>query len=632
MRLGRHGRRLGRWRAACLVAAIAGLAMASRAAAQEDPVAWTLAKTPASATAGQTFRIQLTATIEAGWHVYSVSQPPPPIATRISLPKGQPFTLDGVVDAPAPHVAFDAGFGIDTESYAESAVFTLPIKVSAQASGRQVLRVQAYYQTCNDKFCLPPKTVTLETPIDVKAGKQAGGTAEAPVTPASGTPVPSRDSLLSFVWLAMMFGGLSLLTPCVFPMVPITVSYFTGHAAGSRGRAVRNASIYAVGIILTFTGFGLVLALLAGATSLNRFAANPWINLLITAIFVGFALNLFGFYEIRIPSGLLTRLDTATRTSAGGSLIGTLLMALTFTLASISCTAPFIGTLLVMAAGGDWQWPLIGMLAFSTVLAFPFFLLALMPQLLASLPRSGGWMNAVKVMLGFVVVAASTKFLSNADLVWGWGFLTRDVVLGSWVAVALLMMAYILGMFRFEHDSPVKHVGIVRLAFGLVCGTLAFWLASGLAGKPLGELDALLPLPLQAAGATRAGGAGELSWLVNDYDGALAEARRTSRRVFVDFTGYTCTNCKWMETNMFPRDDVRAELEKFVRLRMYTDGAGEIFQRQQRRQQAMFKTVALPYYAILEADGTPVATFPGLTRDPAEFVTFLKKGTGPTAD
>jgi thiol:disulfide interchange protein DsbD len=606
--------------------------MASRAAAQEDPVAWTLAKTPASATAGQTFRIQLTATIEAGWHVYSVSQPPPPIATRISLPKGQPFTLDGVVDAPAPHVAFDAGFGIDTESYAESAVFTLPIKVSAQASGRQVLRVQAYYQTCNDKFCLPPKTVTLETPIDVKAGKQAGGTAEAPVTPASGTPVPSRDSLLSFVWLAMMFGGLSLLTPCVFPMVPITVSYFTGHAAGSRGRAVRNASIYAVGIILTFTGFGLVLALLAGATSLNRFAANPWINLLITAIFVGFALNLFGFYEIRIPSGLLTRLDTATRTSAGGSLIGTLLMALTFTLASISCTAPFIGTLLVMAAGGDWQWPLIGMLAFSTVLAFPFFLLALMPQLLASLPRSGGWMNAVKVMLGFVVVAASTKFLSNADLVWGWGFLTRDVVLGSWVAVALLMMAYILGMFRFEHDSPVKHVGIVRLAFGLVCGTLAFWLASGLAGKPLGELDALLPLPLQAAGATRAGGAGELSWLVNDYDGALAEARRTSRRVFVDFTGYTCTNCKWMETNMFPRDDVRAELEKFVRLRMYTDGAGEIFQRQQRRQQAMFKTVALPYYAILEADGTPVATFPGLTRDPAEFVTFLKKGTGPTAD
>jgi len=234
--------------------------------------------------------------------------------------------------------------------------------------------------------------------------------------------------------------------------------------------------------------------------------------------------------------------------------------------------------------------------------------------------------------LGFVVLAASTKFLSNADLVWGWGFLTRDLVLGSWVALALLMMAYILGMFRFEHDSPVKHVGIVRLAFGLVCGTLAFWLASGLAGKPLGELDALLPLPSQAAGATRAGGAGELSWLVTDYDGALAEARRTSRRVFVDFTGYTCTNCKWMETNMFPRVHVRAELEKFVRLRMYTDGAGEIFQRQQRLQQAMFKTVALPYYAILEADGTPVTTFAGLTRDPAEFVTFLKRGTGPAAD
>jgi thiol:disulfide interchange protein DsbD len=224
------------------------------------------------------------------------------------------------------------------------------------------------------------------------------------------------------------------------------------------------------------------------------------------------------------------------------------------------------------------------------------------------------------------VIAASTKFLSNADVVWGWGFLTRDVVLGGWVTIALLMTAYILGMFRFEHDSPVKHVGIVRLAVALACGTLAFWLASGLAGKPLGELDALLPLRSDTAmAAAGAGGAGELAWLVNDYDGALAEAQRTSRRVFLDFTGYTCTNCKWMETNMFPRADVRREMERFVLVRLYTDGAGDLYEKQQQMQQERFKTIALPFYAVLEADGTTVATFPGLTRDSAEFVRFLQQ-------
>lgn len=463
-------------------------------------------------------------------------------------------------------------------------------------------------------------------PLPATPGSGTTAAGQAPAAPfAPAVPAQTAGSFWSFLWLAMTMGALSLLTPCVFPMIPVTVSYFTSQAAGSRKKAVGQALTYMVGIVLTFTALGMAMALLVGATGLSRFAASPWVNLFVGALFVAFALNLFGFYEIRIPSGLLTKLDTATRQSGSGHIVGTLLMALTFTLASISCTAPFIGTLLVMAAGGDWQWPLVGMLAFSTVLAFPFFLLALMPQLLAALPRSGGWMTAVKVMLGFVVIAASTKFFSNADLVWGWGVLTRDLVLAIWVAVSLLMMAYILGMFRFEQDAPVKHVGLVRLALGLVCGTLAFWLASGLGGKPLGELDALLPLPVHGATAAAAPGTGELSWLVNDYEGALAEARRTSRRVFVDFTGYTCTNCKWMETNMFPRDEVRRELEQFVRVRLYTDGEGELYQKQQQMQQAMFRTVAIPYYAVIDPNGVPVATFAGLTRDTAEFVRFLKQ-------
>ena len=644
MRLGRRGRRWGSMRAACALAAIAVVMIAGRAAAQEDPIGWTLAKTPTSATAGQTFRIQLTATIEAGWHLYSITQGPGgPIATRLSVPPGQPFALEGAIDAPPPQVAFDSGFSMDTETYSEKTVFTLPIKVDGKASGKQVLRVHAYYQTCNDKFCLPPKTVKLETPFEVKAATQAGGAVApanvarpVPFTPAPGTPVQARESLLSFLLLAMVSGGLALLTPCVFPMVPITVSYFTGHAAGDNRRALRNASIYAVGIVLTFTAFGLLLALLVGATSLNRFAANPWINLLITAIFIGFALNLFGVFEINVPSGVLTRLDSVTRQEGGSEIIGALLMGFTFTLTSFTCTVPFVGNVVVAASSGNWIQPVIGMLAFALVFALPFFVLALMPQWVSQMPRSGAWMHAVKVLMAFLEIAAAMKFISNVDLIWRWGVFTRDVVLATWVVIAACMALYLLGVFRFPGEPRIRKVRAGRWLLATASILLGVWLFSGVMGRRLGELDAFLPpadgVQAFAADDNVAGIAGELTWIMNDYEGALARATREHKRVMVDFTGYTCTNCRWMEANMFPREDVRRELEKFVRVRMYTDGEGEIFQKQQRLQQAMFKTVALPYYAILEADGSPVATYPGLTRDPAEFVAFLRKGAGPARD
>ncbi len=704
MRFGRRGRGLS---LLAMVAVLAVTMMTGEAAAQQgDPVKWALAKTPASAAPGQTFRIELTATIDEGWHFYSISQPPGgPVTTRISLPKDQPFTLAGTIDAPPPHVAMDPNFGMETETYSDTVVFTLPIKVGADASGKQVLRVQAYYQSCNDRLCYPPKTVKIETPFEVKA---AGGGAAAPITeavpappptataaastapsaasapsastsdtgkaaraaspspapqsasaPASGAgvaPVPvgaasaaqaggkglpissaparSSDSLLSFLLLAMVSGALALLTPCVFPMVPITVSYFTGHAAGHHGRAMRNASIYAIGIILTFTAFGLLLALLVGATSLNRFAANPWINLLITAIFIGFALNLFGVFDINVPSGVLSKLDSITRQEGGSEIVGALLMGFTFTLTSFTCTVPFVGNVVVAASNGSWMQPVIGMAAFATVFALPFFLLALMPQWVSQMPRSGAWLHAVKVLMAFLEVAAAMKFLSNVDLVWRWGIFTRDVVLAIWVVIAALMALYLLGVFKFPGEPRIRKVRVGRWSLATACLLLGVWLFSGIMGRRLGELDAFLP-PAEgvlafAADQDAAGIKGELTWIMNDYDGALARARREHKRVMVDFTGYTCTNCRWMEANMFPRPDVRAELEKYVRVRMYTDGEGEIFQKQQQMQQAMFKTVALPYYAILEADGTPVATYPGLTRDPAEFIAFLKHGDRPS--
>ena len=631
--------------AAIVVVLAAGAACAW---AQENPVRWSASVAAGRVRPGAPFQAEVTAQMAEGWHVYSVSQARPPIATRITVPAGQPFTLAAPVLAPSPQKAFDQSFGIDTEYYVARAAFALTLKTAADAAaGATAVRIQAYFQACNDRFCLPPKGVIVEAPIEIAgspltaeesaaalsaltpAGLQPPAAPAAALSPqgSSPAPQPGAGSLWSFVWLAMTFGALSLLTPCVFPMVPITVSYFTSHASGSRRTAVGQAVTYVFGIVLTFTVLGMAMALLLGATSLNRFAANPWINILITGIFVAFALSLFGVFDIGLPPALVTRLDALTRREGGSRTLATLLMGLTFTLTSFTCTAPFIGTLLVTAATGDWQWPLVGMLAFSTVFALPFFVLAVVPQWMASLPKSGGWLNSVKVLMAFLEIAAAMKFISNVDLVWGWGIFTHDVVLATWVAIFILMAAYVLGLFRFAHDAPVKHAGVARFGVALACGAAAVWLATGLAGKPLGELEAFLPPPPESlkSGVSSVERAGSLSWIMNDYPQALARAKAEGRRVFIDFTGYTCTNCRWMEAKMFPRADVRRELESFVRVRLYTDGEGEIFQRQQQLQQEKYQTVALPFYAVVNADGSPVANFPGLTRDPAEFVAFLKR-------
>jgi thiol:disulfide interchange protein DsbD len=446
-------------------------------------------------------------------------------------------------------------------------------------------------------------------------------------SPAAGTPAnvqAARDAgLWAFLWFAMTMGLVSLATPCVFPMMPITVSYFTKNAIGSRRKAIGQAGVFMGGIVLTFTALGMAMALLAGAASLNRFAANPWVNLLITGIFLVFAASLFGNFDLQLPNSWVNRVDALTRNKGGSGTVATLLMGFTFTLTSFTCTAPFIGTLLVMAGGGDWLWPLLGMLAFSAVLR------AGGDAAMDGIAAAGGRINSVKVVMAFLEVAAAMKFLSNVDLVWGWGVFTRDVVLATWVALLVLMALYLIGLFRFAHDSPVEHVGLGRLTATVVTSTLALWLLTGLWGKPLGELDAFLPPPVATLSAQAAGAeAAEPSWVLNDYEGALKRAKAEGRPVFIDFTGYTCTNCRWMELNMFPRADVRDALAAFVRVRLYTDGEGEIFQRQQQIQQSMYKTVALPFYAVVTADGQPVVSFAGLTRDAAEFVAFLRSGTG----
>lgn len=425
----------------------------------------------------------------------------------------------------------------------------------------------------------------------------------------------------SFIWLAAATGALSLLTPCVFPMIPVTIAYFNQRSSQDESRSLTHALLFAAGIIVTFTALGLGLAVLVGAAGLARFAAEPWVNITIGIFFLAFALSLLGAYDLPLPfsNRFLNRVDASARKRSGKA-VGSVLMGFAFTLASFTCTAPFVGPLLVSAARGDWQQPLLGMAVFSTVFATPFFLLALMPHWTASLPRAGGWLKDVKVVVGLFEIAAALKFFSNADLVWGTGLISREGTLIAWTAIALSAAAYLAWRAIPRRVS-------VRLIAPLAATGVALWLGGGVRGASMGELEAFLPPSDIGTFATGDGKTLPLEWIVNDHQKALDTAAKSGQLVFIDFTGYTCTNCRWMEANMFKRPQIREALSQFVLSRMFTDGDGEIYENQQKFQEDRFGTVALPLYVIVDSKGRTVRTFSGLTRSPGEFLAFLRSAS-----
>lgn len=620
----------------------------------ERPITWSFTGIPKEIIQGEEFGIVIRAGIDPGWHLYSMTQGPPVNALSFTiLDRGSPFLLARTIVAPEPDIAWDANFDMPTETYLDSLV--VPMRLLAKTAGRKsVLRVVIHYQACTDTYCLPPFDDTLKAVLSVNPGVVdeaviAAAPPEAEIgrvtvdstvaaisgvfnnqLPAASTGIgpaglPANvgtESFLLFLAFAALMGAVSLLTPCVFPMVPITVSYFTHRGEVSRGKALRQAAIYAGGIVATFTALGMAIALLFGAGGVNRFAANPWINLVVTVIFVGFALTLFGLFSFTVPSGLLTRLDALTRSESRNGTVGALLMGFTFTLTSFTCTAPLVGSLLVTAAQGEWTWPLLGLLVFSGVFALPFFFLALVPSAVQRLPRSGAWLGLVKPVLGCIELAMAFKFLSNADLILGWGIFTRNTVLAIWFVLSLVIVVLLLGLLP-RLQSRLGRPSWGRLILGAGAIALAVVLGRGLNGARIGELESFLP-PREGrvvSGTTAVDG--ELSWIVNDYQLALEQARAEGKAVLIDFTGYTCTNCRWMEANMFPRPEVVAELEHFVRVRLYTDGRGEPYVSQQAFEQETFNTVALPLYAVMDVDGNPHGHLIGMRRSSEDFTSFL---------
>lgn len=415
-----------------------------------------------------------------------------------------------------------------------------------------------------------------------------------------------------FFAVAIAGGILAFLTPCVFPLLPVTLAYF---GKGSDEAPTRSrAGWFAAGIIVSFTLFGLAIAVIFGASGVSRFAANPKVNLALAAIFVFFALNLFGLFELPIPSSWLTRAvkstnDTNARSAGGAALLGAV-----FSLTSLTCTAPFVGSLLVMAARGERTQPLTGMLLFSAAFALPFYLLARAPRLLDRLPKAGEWIHTLRVCVGVIELAAAVKFIANADVVSNWGVVTREVVIVSWIVLFAILALYLLV------KSIRGRSQVYRLAAVFALGVVTAAVAGASRGGKLHLLEPYLP-PDRNAVATN--GVDD-QWILNDYTRALTNARASRKPVFVDFTGYTCTNCRWMESHIFNRPEVRAELSGFVLSRLYTDGEGKMFEDQQAFQEKQFGTVALPLYAVVDANGKTLATQSGISGSPGEFIAFLR--------
>jgi thiol:disulfide interchange protein DsbD len=624
-------------------------AFASLACAAEDPVQWVLTFDAKSAAPGSHVLARFTGTIEPHWHVYSMTTPP----------GGPNPTTAGIAENPAvagfkiyqakPVRKLDPSFGIDTETFSEQYVLLFDIELKKDATpGTADIAANVRYQSCNATICLPPKKKSATASIGIDPSAPAatiaipaqytlapspvpGAASSASVTPAAQTaPTPPEPASGGFgpLFLLTAFGAgiAAIFTPCVFPMIPFTVSYFLNRQTGGKKDGILQALAFCLGIIVFFTGIGLLLKVLVGSAGVVQLGNSPWVNGFIGALFIVFGLSLLGAFELTLPSGLLTRLN---RASEGGGYAGSLLMGLTFTLTSFACIGPFVGSLLAGSVQSGGLQPVFGMAAFATGLAAPFFALALFPSFLQKLPKSGGWLMRVKVVLGFVVLAISVKYLSSADQILQTGWISREMFLACWIVLFALPGLYLLGFLRLEGIDAGDRLGVGRVLIAALFLMFSISLLPGLFGASLGNVEAFIPV--QAKGVALLGGpasgaaeSGAPVWMKNQYKEALLKARAENKLVFINFTGYACTNCHWMKANMFPKPEISGLLKDFVLVDLYTDGTDAESEQNQQLEEKRFGTVAIPFYAILDPDERTIATFPGLTRKTAEFATFLR--------
>jgi len=559
--------------------------------------------------------VKLQVQIDPEWHMYSLTTPPGPIPTTIRT-VDSPAVKSIAVFQPQPIRKFDPNFNAETETYGGSQTFYVKVDLVQDAT----VTFEPRYQTCSGTSCIPPRTRRVS--VALKAGAAAaippGFTEAKPSAPSA----PAPTDLIPFLAVAFGVGLAAIFTPCVFPMIPITMSYFVGQRGG-----LSQAVTFCLGIIVLFTGLGLLATLLLGPAGIVQLGGNPWVNGFIAAVFFAFGLSLLGAFEITIPSGILTKLNDA---SGQGGFAGALLMGLTFALASFACVGPFMGTLLAASVTGGKLRPLLGMASFSSGLSLPFFLLALFPKWLQRLPRSGEWLARVKVVMGFLVLAFMLKYLYSLDAVLQLNFLTRERFIAAAFVIVSMAGFYLLGFVRLPGISRDAELGVARLLIGMLFVVTGISLVPGMFGARLGDIEAFIPQPSASSVPNGAGGGQqEQAWLKNDLPGALARAKAENRMVLADFTGYACTNCKWMKANMFTRPEIAAVVRNLELVELYTDGTDAASQVNQKLEEEKFQTVAIPFYVLYDSSGNVVSTFADKTDDTAKYLAFLT--TPPTA-
>ncbi len=601
---------------------------------------------PSACPPGSVVTVKVTVALEEGWHIYSMDTEGGPTAARLKLFSGEGYTVLQGVEAPPPRRIMDEGFGIEVGIHEGTVSFHQEVKIDPGAAGKVTILGEFYAQGCSDTTCLTPGEHPFEAALFVGDGAEEAGSLhgdrernddQADRAEGSGSgniirenkipeslmnarivavhPGMERDEKAFLIFLrgglvdsekddkgwfwiilaGFLSGLVALATPCVYPMIPITVSFFTKVGEKRGGRSLGPALVYCAGIILSFTALGLLLTLFLGASGTQDFGASPVVNGFVGVLFVVFAFSLFGFYELRLPK-FLSSLAGVNPTTGGIPAI--LLMGLTFSVTSFACTGPFIGAVLAGAVTRGYLAPALAMLGFSSALALPFFFLALIPQLLAGLPKSGGWLLSVKVVMGFLELAAAFKFLANVDQVLGWGVLSRGIVIGIWIAIGLAAAVYFIRPDRFFRRTASAGIGLGRVVAALLFLALSLRMVPALSGAPLGELDAHLP-PIEEECDEDEEDCG-VSW-GTDLIEAEKESRKTGKPLFLNFTGHACTNCRWMESNMFHRQSVIDELDNYIPLELFTDRKGDPGEELNRTfREKKFNTVANPLYAVIE--------------------------------
>jgi thiol:disulfide interchange protein len=632
-----------------------------------DPVTWDFKY---EKTGDGKYEIVFTATIEENSHIYAMDIPDGgPIPTSFILDSAGNFKLDGkAYEVTKPVEKLDEAFGFKIKTFSNKAEFRQKITSSEKSF---TVNGAVNFMACNNSTCSPPKDVEFSVQISDKTEKQAVVSANSAGVDNS-VPVQNNRGLLKFFLISLLAGFAGVLTPCVFPMIPMTVAFFS-QGSEDRGKSVFKALIFGLSIILIYSSLGLIVSLTSAGAGFANTLSTHWIpNLLFFSLFIIFATSFFGAFEIVLPNKWVTGADS--KVDKGG-MVAAFFMGLTTVIVSFSCTGPIIGALLVEAASGDVLRPTIGMIGFGVAFALPFTIFALFPSIMNKIPKSGGWLNSIKVVLGFIMLAFSMKFLMTVDSVYNLGILSRDVFLAIWIVLFSLLGFYLLGKIKFSHDSDVPFLGTFRLFLVITVFSFVVYLIPGLFGSPLSGLSSFLPassttelnipklisqnqsytLSSVQPAATSAicsepkhGNIFEMPFGLKgyfDYEQGLACAKEQGKPVLLDFKGHACANCKLMEAKVWSDPEVLRRLrENFVIVALYVDDRTQLPENEwivsaldgkQKKtigkinedlEISKFKTNALPLYVITDSDGNPLNTPMPTNLNVEEYKKWLDEG------